>query len=444
MSQMSFEQTVKAFIERHQLMMPDKRYLVALSGGADSVALLLVLRDLGYQVEAVHCNFHLRDQESDRDELFCRSLCEDLGVALHVAQFATREYAEGHHISIEMAARHLRYDYFERLRVDVDADDVVVAHHKDDSVETVLLNLIRGTGIHGLKGIDPRRDHIIRPLLGVGRDDIERFLKKKGASYVTDSTNLVDEVVRNKIRLNILPLMKSINPSVADAIAVTAERVGMAAKVFDTAMEKRVEEATVDSSREGVLAYDMSRIPDEYTLYFILRPYGFSAAAIDDVFKAMQSKRSGAVFSSPTHEMVFHGGYLRIRPIKEPFKPFKIPMEGCYVLSDDKKISVACHPVDEHFVIPKTPGCVALDAQKVVFPLLLRPAQQGDRFIPFGMRGTRLVSDFLTDLKCDLFEKSDQLLLTDASDNILWVVGRRPDDRYRITPKTTSALIIQY
>ena len=167
-----FEHTVENFSATHRLMGRDKTTLVALSGGADSVALLHVLHALDYSLEAVHCNFQLRGEEADRDEEFCRSLCEDLGVAFHVVHFATREYAEAHHVSIEMAARFLRYDYFERLRIDIAAEVVAVAHHKDDSVETVLLNLVRGTGIHGLAGIAPKRDHIVRPLLCVGRSDI--------------------------------------------------------------------------------------------------------------------------------------------------------------------------------------------------------------------------------------------------------------------------------
>ncbi|MBR6180709.1 MAG: tRNA lysidine(34) synthetase TilS [Prevotella sp.] len=439
-----FEHTIENFIALHRLMGRDKTTLVALSGGADSVALLHVLHALDYPLEAVHCNFQLRWEEADRDEEFCRSLCEDLGVAFHVVHFATREYAEAHHVSIEMAARFLRYDYFERLRIDIAAEVVAVAHHKDDSVETVLLNLVRGTGIHGLAGIAPKRDHIVRPLLCVGRSDIEAYLEEKGLCYVTDSSNLVDDVVRNKIRLHILPLMRDINPSVTESIAQTAGRVRQAAAVFDEAMEKRVADAVVEERGKGVMAYDMGRLSDEYTLFYILKDFGFSPAAVDDIFLAMQSHRTGAAFASATHELVFHRGKLLVRPLTSPFKPMTIPMEGCYVLSENKKLRVTRKAVDKDFVIPKQPTMVALDAEKVVFPLHVRQAAPGDRFAPLGMGGkTRLLSDFLTDLKVDLFQKRDQLLLTDASDAILWVVNRRPDHRFRITETTTHALLLE-
>ena len=438
-----FEHTVEDFIARHHLMSREQLSLVALSGGADSVALLHVLHTLGYPLEAVHCNFQLRGEEADRDEEFCRSLCEGLGVAFHVAHFATREYAEAHHVSIEMAARFLRYDCFERLRIDIAAEVVTVAHHKDDSVETVLLNLIRGTGIHGLAGIAPKRDHIVRPLLCVGRSDIEAFIEERGLTYVTDSSNLVDDVVRNKIRLHILPLMRDINPSVADSIALTAGRVRQAAAVFDQAMEQRVADARVEYGK-GVMAYDIGHVTDEYTLFYILKDFGFSPAAVNDVFLAMQSRRTGAVFVSTTHEVVFHSDKFLVRPVKSPFKALTIPMEGCYVISEDCRMRVAGKVVDNNFVIPKQPTMIALDADKVAFPLQVRQAAQGDRFAPLGMGGnSRLVSDFLTDLKIDLFQKRDQLLLTDASGAILWVMGRRPDHRFRITETTTNALLLE-
>lgn len=439
-----FAQIVERFITTHRLMSREQRTLVALSGGADSVALLQVLLDLGYPVEAVHCNFQLREGEADRDEDFSRSLCEDLGVAFHVVHFATREYAEAHHVSIEMAARFLRYDYFERLRVDLAAEVVAVAHHKDDSVETVLLNLIRGTGIHGLAGIAPKRNHIVRPLLCVGRSDIEKFLAEKGLSYVTDSSNLVDDVVRNKIRLHILPLMRDINPSVADSIALTAGRVRQAAAVFDQAMARRETEAVVSSYRKGVLAYDIDKVPDEYTLFYLLKDFGFSPATVADIFKAMVLHRTGALFASTTHELVFHRDMLLVRPLPTPFKSMTIPMEGCYVLSENCRLRVSQKVVDGDFAIPKEPFQIALDADNVKFPIHVRQTKRGDRFAPLGMGGkTRLVSDFLTDLKIDLFEKRDQLLLTDAKDDILWVIGRRPDHHFRITATTKHALLLE-
>ena len=180
---------VERYVEKHKLLKPSELYLVALSGGADSVALLLLLKNAHFNVHAAHCNFRLRGEESDRDEAFCVELCQRLGVELHRAHFDTREYAELHKVSIEMAARELRYKWFEQLRQDIGAAGICVAHHRDDSVETVLLNLVRGTGLRGLTGIQPRNGNILRPLLCVSRAEIEVFLAEKGQKYVTDSTN---------------------------------------------------------------------------------------------------------------------------------------------------------------------------------------------------------------------------------------------------------------
>ena len=194
---------VSDFIGKHQLLSHEGLHLVALSGGPDSVALLLVLRELGYKIEAAHCNFHLRGEESDRDEEFVKSLCNKLDIPFHIIHFDTREYATLHQVSVEMAARDLRYGYFRQLCQDIGAASVCVAHHRDDAVETLLMNLLRGSGIHGLTGIRPKNGAIVRPLLCVSREEIEQYLHSIGQDYVTDSTNLVNDVMRNKIRLEV-------------------------------------------------------------------------------------------------------------------------------------------------------------------------------------------------------------------------------------------------
>ena len=203
-----FHWNIQKYIEEKQLFTLHDKVLVALSGGADSVALLRVLLVLGYHCEAAHCNFHLRGEESDRDERFVNELCKGLGVTLHVTHFDTVAYASRHHVSIEMAAREMRYDWFEQLRKERGMAVIAVAHHRDDSVETFLLNLVRGTGIQGLKGIAPKNGAIVRPLLDVGRTDILAFLASIGQDYVMDSTNQRDEFTRNKLRLNVLPLLR--------------------------------------------------------------------------------------------------------------------------------------------------------------------------------------------------------------------------------------------
>ena len=203
---MDFKEKVKNCIARHELLEREHPVLVALSGGADSVALACVLQDLGYKIEAAHCNFCLRGAESERDEAFVTDFCQRRKIVLHRRCFSTHAYAHEHHVSIEMAARTLRYDFFEQLLQERELDCVAVAHHREDNTETVLLNLLRGTGIRGLRGIQYRNGKVVRPLLDVSRQEIEDYLAECHQDYVTDSTNLQDEVQRNKIRLNVMPL----------------------------------------------------------------------------------------------------------------------------------------------------------------------------------------------------------------------------------------------
>ena len=434
---------VSDFIAKHELLDKNGLHVVALSGGADSVALLLVLFRLGYRVEAAHCNFQLRGDESNRDEDFVRQLCKDKGIALHLIHFDTKTYAELHQVSIEMAARDLRYRYFEQLRQDIGADDICVAHHRDDAVETLLMNLLRGTGIHGLTGIRPRNGHIVRPLLDVSRQEIEEFLDSIGQSYVTDSTNLVNDVLRNKLRLDVLPLLKTINPKAAESIYRTACRMAEAEKVFDAAMEsakKRVcPQGPLDFEHGGSL--DIAALQQEpspeYLLFEILSPLGFSPDSIEHVADSLNGQ-TGRYFQSDTHELVIDRGRILVQGLQSQPTTLRIPETGVYVYGDGK---VRVERLDGA-IVSRDAAMATLDASLVTFPLTLRPVREGDRFVPFGMTGSRLVSDYLTDLKVSLFDKRRQLVVTDAHDTIVWLVGRRTDNRFRISESTTSTLRI--
>jgi len=444
MRKCAFEEKIRKFVREHQLLSGEGKYLIGLSGGADSMALLRVMLRLGFHVEAVHCNFHLRGDEADRDEVFCKNACEQLGVELHLLHFDTKLYALSHKISIEMAARDMRYGFFEQMRKDIGADGILVAHHKDDSVETVLMNLIRGTGIHGLTGIAPRNGHILRPLLCVDRQEIELYLREIHQDFVTDSTNLVDDVVRNKIRLRVLPLLREINPSVSDSVLATAARLSQVAELLDDTIRKMADDAIVsDENNQKIFAID--KISNEYTLFHLLRPFSFSPALIVDIDKLMRENGvSGKTFLSATHELLIDRGHIIVQPLEKPVKPMKIPETGTYVLPNGEKLRIKEMAVDDDFVISKTPEKVCLDASKVRFPLMLRQTSAGDRFRPLGMKGSRLVSDFMTDRKMSLFEKRRQLLLEDADGKIIWLIGLRPDNQCRITPQTTTALVLDY
>lgn len=436
---------VSRFAKANALLEKDAKYIVALSGGADSVALLLAMKELGYSVEAAHCNFRLRGDESDRDESFCVKLCEVNGIRLHVTHFDTAEFAKLRKISIEMAARHLRYSYFDNLMKDIGAAAVCVAHHQDDSVETVLMNLVRGTGVHGLTGIKARNGRIVRPLLCVTRTEIEDCLREAGQDYVTDSTNLIDDVVRNKLRLDVIPLLKKINPSVCDSIAKTARRVGEAVKTLDTFVENSLEKL-VQVSCDGHVRVPIDGLrresSPELMLFHILKRYSFTPSQVEQVYGQLGSG-PGRVFYSATHQMLIDRGYILIEPIDAaPMRKMKIPEVGVYVLDGNLKLKFEAVGGSACLELSKSKNCCYADMSKVSFPLVVRPCAVGDRFVPFGMKGSKLVSDYLTDIKMNLFDKRRQLVVADASGRIIWLVNQRPDNRVRIGDDTEAVLKI--
>ena len=434
---MKIEERVGHYIAQQRLLDRSCKQLVAVSGGADSVALLLILKRLDYDVEAVHCNFHLRGQESDHDEAFVRMLCDKEGIVLHLSHFDTTTYAELHQVSIEMAARELRYRYFEQLRQDIGAVEVCVAHHQDDAVETLLMNLVRGAGIHGLTGIRPRNGHVVRPLLCVSRSDIEDYLCSMGQDYVTDSTNLVPDVIRNKLRLQVLPLLRELNPAASENMAKTARRLADVETLYDLTVQRLADEVTVDGAID-VEALLQGPAP-ESVLYELLTPKGFNSVQVEQVFGSLTGP-SGRVFCSPTHEVVVDRGRLIVEERHETLPTMKIPETGIYHYKEDLKLRFS---MAESLKISKAPDCATLDADKARFPFVIRPVQTGDRFQPFGMEGSRLVSDFLTDRKYSVLEKRRQLVVTDATDNIVWLLGERVDQRYAVSADTRRVLEIQ-
>ena len=433
---------VERYINKHKLLNPNELYIVALSGGADSVALLLLLKNTHFNVHAAHCNFRLRGDESDRDEAFCVELCQRLGVELHRAHFDTREYAELHKVSIEMAARELRYKWFEQLRQDIGAAGICVAHHRDDSVETVLLNLVRGTGLRGLTGIQPRNGNILRPLLCVSRAEIEAFLAEKGQKYVTDSTNLEADVQRNIVRLEVLPLLRKLNPAVAENIQRTAENLVEAQQVLNVAIAKINDSNILNLS--DIEIYGSS----EYLTFEWLKKYGFNGNQVRQILEA----ETGKIISSMTgYDVLKDRGRLIVEPALEPFKPMRIPEEGTYVMggsdaefvgknTENKTLRVRKMPV----YVSKDPHIATLDATKVSFPLTVRRVEEGDWMQPYGMKGRKLLSDLMTDLKMTVFEKRRQLVVVDSQGVIVWAIGLRIADFVAVSDATTTVVEVAF
>ncbi len=421
---------VKDYIKKHKLLSLSDLYIVALSGGADSVALLLLLDEMGYKVHALHCNFHLRGEESDRDERFCEDLCLKKNIPFHRIHFDTLMYAETHKMSVEMAARELRYRYFEQLRKDIGAEGICVAHHQDDTVETVLLNLVRGTGLRGLTGIQPRNGAILRPLLCVTRTEIEAYLATKQQDYVTDSTNLETDFVRNKIRLQVVPLLRQLNPAVSENIVRTAEHLTEAQKVLDTVVD------TYKGSNQLDLCALQQVGSAEYIVFEWLKQYGFNGSQVQQVISA----ETGSIFCSPTgYEVLKDRDRLLVEPTIMAFTPIRIPEEGTYVLPDDRRLNVR----RSNPFVSKDSHEATLDARQVRFPLTVRRVEEGDWMIPYGMTGRKLLSDLMTDLKMSLFDRRRQLVVVDAQGAVVWAIGLRTDHRCRVTDATQEVIAIK-
>ncbi|MBQ8097920.1 MAG: tRNA lysidine(34) synthetase TilS [Bacteroidaceae bacterium] len=438
-----FSEKIEEIITQNRLFTHQDRVLVALSGGADSVALLRVLLELGYRCEAAHCNFQLRGNESKRDELFVRWLCSEYKVLLHVEHFDTSAYAEQRKVSIEMAARELRYGFFEQVRSEYGLTAVAVAHHKDDNVETLLLNLIRGTGLQGLTGMRMKNGYVVRPLLRVSRDDILAYLGQLGQFYVSDSTNSEVIFKRNKVRLQLLPLLREMNPSVDDTLERMAERLSLSAdlcaQVFAEGRRRVLESET---SMQAIYDIDMLLMePSPQLLLFdLLHPYGFTPSQIDNVVKGM-GKSTGAEFHSSQAILLIDRNRLILRKTSATFKEECLTFRpgSSMAFSGGQLVSFVMDMKELHS-IPRDRHIAVLDADKVEASLLLRNVRRGDRFMPFGMKDMKLVSDYLTNRKYSRFSKESQYVVCSGKD-IIWLVNERPDQRYALVEGETKRVL---
>lgn len=424
----------------------DGRVLVALSGGADSMCLLTVLLRLGYKVEAAHCNFHLRGIHSDKDALFVQRHCQQQNVPLHLTHFDTKHEAEQHGESIEMAARRLRYAWFEEVIQTTGIQILCVAHHLNDNVETTLLNLTRGTGIRGLTGMAQHHKHIVRPMLTLTRQEIEDFLKEQSIDFVTDHTNTDTRFRRNKIRHEVLPLLRSINPSVDQAIADTMQHLSGTACLAEYAVNhlrnilcKDVDKG-IDIDKTTLLSLPFPTEGRQALLHELLAPYQFSPV-LSDIFAGF-SKEPGSIFESRDYIATHTAKGLSIRPKPKYCLPLALPFNDTVLLPNGTLLQTQCLARTELPEIPRSADTACLDADKVKETLHCRSIQEGDRFRPFGMRGTKLVSDYLTDRKRSRIEKMAACVVCDGS-QIVWLIGERPDDRYAITSNTHNILLIK-
>ena len=413
------KEKVRKYIEANQILTPDGPVLVAVSGGADSIALAIVLQQLGYSIQALHCNFHLRGEESDRDETFVSDFCRQKDIPLLIKHFDTREYAARQDVSIEMAARDLRYDWFSQVLAETKAQCIAVAHHKNDQAETLLLNLIRGTGIRGLAGMYPLRNNIARPLLCVTREEILSYLNQMNQDYVTDSTNLEREATRNKVRLDVLPLLAEINPNIISTLSDTCSIMASSLPLYQKGVEEELQKALINADEINIPLLQESGKAD-ILLYEWLKDNGFTNTQLMEISQSLDST-SGKIWESRTHRILKDRNSL-IRQEKG---------------SQPEQMEIIQEEVDS--ITETGPDIAYFDKDKLRLPITYRIAREGDWFIPFGMKGKKLISDYLTDIKATRFQKEHQLLVL-CGEDIIWVVGHRSDNRYRVDGNTHRIL----
>lgn len=427
------------FSNSHNLFLPEDQVIVALSGGGDSLALVDLFSRLNQRVILAHCNFKLRGDESDQDEDFVRKISVVYDLPLHTTEFQTKEYALRNGISIEMAARELRYSWFEKIRQETESASIAVAHHADDSIETMLINLIRGTGIRGLTGIQPHHEKIIRPLLFTNRREIIDYLEFRHLEFRNDSSNLDTRYIRNHIRQVILPEFEKINPSVRQNLQEELFLFSQARGIVDIYAKSKASGLVIQEADRSVINITGLKEEEfpETVLFEILRPFGFQGRQIIQILQASESI-SGKVFRSRTHSLLIDREHMIIteRFEKNTDKYYFDPDSSC----DDLPLKIECRILnDDNYSPPNDPFVACLDYETLDLPLILRRWEKGDYFYPLGMEHAKKVSDFFIDRKVSRIDKNLTWILA-SGEKIVWIIGHRIDNRFRITGETREIL----
>ena len=422
----------------YHLFEPDEKLVLAVSGGVDSMVLTDLMLKAGAHFVVAHCNFHLRGEESDGDEQFVRDYAEKNDLQCFVNHFDTEQYAAEKGVSIEMAARDLRYAWFEELRQQLGYDKIVLAHHADDQIETFFINLLRGAGLHGLKGMKPKNGVLIRPLLWASREQIRKYAIENQIVWREDHTNAETVYLRNKIRNQLMPLMDEIFADARNSIGKSIGFLASENELYRELLNERFSDlVSVDNSVQSVKKSAFQGDNGFQLLFEWLRQYGFNTDQCRFVFEGFEDS-VGKRFYSPSHQVTVERDSLQLSERKESYHDAFIIEKEVGQIENPLKIRFSNFEVCEQFAVDKSPLVAMLDFDKIAFPLTLRHWQRGDRFHPFGMKGSKLLSDFFVNQKYTNYRKENQWLLVSANGDILWVVGQRIDDRYKVVKDTKS------
>lgn len=431
----------KAFIQQEALAAERDRILLGVSGGLDSVAMAHLFHRSGYTFGLAHCHFGLRGEEADADAAFVKELAEQLSVPFYQTTFDTSKYANEHGTSIQMAARELRYDWFEVCRQAQNYNWVAVGSHSNDATETLLINLVRGTGLAGLHGITPKKDKIIRPLLFAQRDELHRWAQQEGISWREDSSNASNDYWRNRIRNQVIPELKKLNPRLDHSMQANICRFRDTETIFQQAIERARKQCMREEGQSTIIELESlkSLQPIHTYLFELLRPFGFQNPVVSEITAALD-RQAGTRFFSASHQLTKDRDTLIITlRQEEELQPVFITAETQEIQSP---VALTFAKAAAGITIEHDPNTAYLDLDRLTFPLTLRRWKAGDSFQPLGMKGSKKISDFLIDQKVPLPHKKEVLLLC-SGNAIVYVLGHRPDERFKVGDHTKNIYIVQ-
>ncbi len=418
---------------------PNSTYLLACSGGMDSMCLANLLLKSGVLFEIAHVNFQLRGSESEGDRKFVQNWAESNQIPFHLNLAKTEALANDKGISIQMAAREIRYQFFEEVRSERNLAGILLAHHQDDQLETIFLNLLRGTGIEGIYGMAERKGWLVRPLLGFSRGEIEVFMTENRLEWREDHTNSKEEYKRNNLRINGLPAIYGLESDARKNLLTSFTRLKETGRAFQGLFElwKREEIRQGDSFQALPYAAIRGQAGTSTLLYFWLRPFGFNSDQAQAIADALHQPKSGIVFKSPGHLLYFDRSELILAEEPQPFAPVSLEIGDSGFKLPEAGYTISCLPYPTELDL--NPSHAQLDASRLNFPLEVRTWQEGDRFVPLGMNAAKKVSDFLIDIKMPLAKKQSVKVLVSGGE-IAWVIGLRIADWVKCTPATQRIL----
>lgn len=434
---------VKALLAEYQLNLARKRTLLAVSGGMDSVAMIEIFHQLGYEFGIAHCNFQLRGEESEGDEALVKALAYIHRVPFYHVRFDTAEYAQNKNVSIQVAARELRYEWFEKMRAEHKYDYLATAHHLNDNIETVLHNFIKGTGVKGLRGMLVRRDKLIRPMLSLSQEEISEFQKEHKLEYREDSSNASDKYTRNNIRHNLVPLIEEINPGFESGFADRLKVFSDLEALYQSKVQKTNKQLFEKRGGDTYIPIrKLKKLSDRRSILFeYLQPQGFTISQVDDILGALDSD-SGKQFLSSTTRVVKDRQFLIItQNAAKDFTSILIEKDDKEVVLPNAKIAIS-HD-GGNVKIKKEKAYAYLDFDKLEFPLILRHWKKGDYFYPFGMKlKKKKVSKYFKDQKIPINEK-ETIWILESNKKIVWIAGERIDERFKVTEKTKQVFVLK-